>query len=98
MASADSDHVPEFMTPRVGPTRVIRNRVFFAIDAIALALVPFVAINLRFEGFRWPPGIAATVDHDVIRHAYWTSLRKLNPSGIVPLGPLPNWAASHGRG
>lgn len=47
--------------------------------------------------YQWP-GIAATVDHEVIRRSYWSSLRTLNPSGIVPLGPLPNWNGPHGRG
>ena len=49
------------MSPRASSNRVIRNRVFFAIDVVTMALVPFVTIILRFEGFRWPPGIAVTV-------------------------------------
>lgn len=47
--------------------------------------------------YQWP-GIAATVDHAVIRHSYWRSMRQLNPNGIVPLGPLPDWNGPHGRG
>lgn len=34
------------------------------------------------------PGIAATVNLDHIRHGYY-SIRRLNPSGIVPRGPEP---------
>lgn len=47
--------------------------------------------------YQWP-GIAATVDHALIRDSYWGSLRHLNPNGIVPLGPLPDWNGAHGRG
>ena len=34
------------------------------------------------------PGIAETVDVDHIKRGYY-SIRALNPSGIVPLGPRP---------
>lgn len=47
--------------------------------------------------YQWP-GIAATVDHAVIRDSYWRSMKKLNPGGIVPLGPLPDWNGPHWRG
>jgi glutathionyl-hydroquinone reductase len=47
--------------------------------------------------YQWP-GIVSTVDHEAIRLGYWGSMRKLNPNGIVPLGPLPDWTAPHGRG
>ena len=33
------------------------------------------------------PGIAETVDLDHIKRGYWGSMRKLNPTGIVPKGP-----------
>ena len=32
------------------------------------------------------PGVAATVDFEHIKQTYY-SIRKLNPDGIVPLGP-----------
>ena len=38
------------------------------------------------------PGVAETVDFDHIKHGYY-SIKALNPSGIVPLGPMMNWAA-----
>ena len=43
------------------------------------------------------PGIAATVNEHHIRYGYWTSMRHLNPNGIVPAGPLVDFAAPHGR-
>jgi glutathionyl-hydroquinone reductase len=46
---------------------------------------------------QWP-GIAATIHERHIRDGYWSSLRKLNPSGIVPAGPVVDFFAPHGRG
>jgi putative glutathione S-transferase len=37
------------------------------------------------------PGIAGTVDFDHIKQHYYRSHARVNPSGIVPLGPLVNW-------
>jgi glutathionyl-hydroquinone reductase len=46
--------------------------------------------------YQWP-GIAETVNIRHIRHGYWPSLTRLNPSGIVPLGPDVDFLAPHGR-
>jgi glutathionyl-hydroquinone reductase len=46
--------------------------------------------------YQWP-GIAETVNMRHIRHGYWPSLTRLNPSGIVPLGPDVDFLAPHGR-
>jgi putative glutathione S-transferase len=43
------------------------------------------------------PGIAATVDFEHIRRHYYESHRTLNPSGIVPAGPLLDFDQPHGR-
>jgi putative glutathione S-transferase len=43
------------------------------------------------------PGIAATVDMDHIRTHYYASHRSINPTGIVPAGPVLDLHASHGR-
>ena len=48
------------------------------------------------ELYQWP-GIAATVNERHIRDGYWSSMRHLNPTGIVPAGPLVDFAAPHGR-
>jgi putative glutathione S-transferase len=43
------------------------------------------------------PGIAETVNLDHIKRHYYGSHRKINPTGIVPLGPEVNFAAPHDR-
>jgi putative glutathione S-transferase len=44
------------------------------------------------------PGIAETVDFDHIKRHYFLSHRHLNPSGLVPKGPLLEFSALHNRG
>jgi glutathionyl-hydroquinone reductase len=44
------------------------------------------------------PGVAETVDFHHIKHHYYGSMPSVNPSGIVPKGPLIDWAEPHGRG
>jgi putative glutathione S-transferase len=44
------------------------------------------------------PGVAGTVSFAQIARHYYTSHRRLNPSGIVPVGPEIDWDAPHGRG
>jgi putative glutathione S-transferase len=43
------------------------------------------------------PGVAATVDIDVIKQHYYGSMRNINPTGIVPLGPALDFTAPHDR-
>jgi putative glutathione S-transferase len=43
------------------------------------------------------PGIAATVNLDHIKRHYYGSHRRLNPSGIVPVGPALDFSAPHDR-
>ena len=44
------------------------------------------------------PGVAATVNMDHIKRHYYGSQRQVNPTGIVPLGPLLDFLAPHDRG
>ncbi len=44
------------------------------------------------------PGIAETVNFDHIKRHYYITHDDINPSGIVPLGPLMDLAPPHGRG
>ncbi|PWB59850.1 MAG: glutathione-dependent reductase [Bradyrhizobiaceae bacterium] len=44
------------------------------------------------------PGVAGTVHLDHIKQHYYGSHRRINPTGIVPLGPEPDFAAPHDRG
>ena len=59
-----------------------------------LAAYPSLSAWMR-ELWQWP-GIAATVSIDHIKRGYW-SIRRLNPSGIVPKGPELDFEAPHGR-
>jgi putative glutathione S-transferase len=47
------------------------------------------------------PGVAATVNMDHIKRHYYGSQKRVNPTGIVPLGPvgpMVDFAAPHDRG
>lgn len=43
------------------------------------------------------PGIAATVDMDHIKRHYYITHDQINPTGVVPLGPMQDLAAPHDR-
>ena len=43
------------------------------------------------------PGVADTVDFHHIKHHYYESHGSVNPTGIVPLGPLLSWHEPPGR-
>jgi putative glutathione S-transferase len=49
------------------------------------------------ELYQWP-GIAATVDLGHIKRHYCGSHKSINPTGIVPVGPMLDWSLPHGRG
>jgi glutathionyl-hydroquinone reductase len=44
------------------------------------------------------PGVAETVSFEHIKKHYYGSHGSVNPSGIVPLGPIVDFALPHGRG
>ena len=46
--------------------------------------------------YQWP-GIAETVSFKHNKLHYYTSHGTVNPNGIVPLGPVIDWDAPHGR-
>ncbi|GAA4337899.1 glutathione S-transferase family protein [Pigmentiphaga soli] len=48
------------------------------------------------ELYQWP-GVRETVDFGHIKRHYYGSHRQINPSGIVPAGPLLDFGAPHGR-
>jgi putative glutathione S-transferase len=49
------------------------------------------------ELYQWP-GIARTVDFHHIKHHYYGSHESVNPTRIVPQGPIIDWTEPHGRG
>jgi putative glutathione S-transferase len=48
------------------------------------------------ELYQWP-GVAETVDFAHIKGHYYASHGTINPTGIVPLGPILDFTAPHGR-
>lgn len=46
--------------------------------------------------YQWP-GIADTFNMEHVKLHYFQSHISINPSGIVPVGPLQNWSEPHGR-
>ncbi len=44
------------------------------------------------------PGIAETVNFEHIKKHYFQSHPFINPTGVVPVGPEPDFTAPHGRG
>jgi putative glutathione S-transferase len=44
------------------------------------------------------PGVAGTVDFGIYKTGYFSPSELRNPLGIVPAGPIVDWAAPHGRG
>ena len=49
------------------------------------------------ELYQWP-GVAETVNFDHIVRHYHFSHDSINPNRIVPINPVINWTAPHGRG
>ena len=43
------------------------------------------------------PGVAETVNMEHIKRHYYESHDTINPTGIVPVGPAPDFSAPHGR-
>ncbi|MBV9966314.1 MAG: hypothetical protein JO008_11530 [Alphaproteobacteria bacterium] len=43
------------------------------------------------------PGVAETVDFDLIKLGYYGGMKHINPNGILPLGPDLDLGASHDR-
>ncbi|MDR6305991.1 putative glutathione S-transferase [Nitrobacter vulgaris] len=43
------------------------------------------------------PGVAQTVNMEHIKRHYYESHQTINPTGIVPVGPAPDFMAPHGR-
>ncbi|MEH6727267.1 MAG: glutathione S-transferase C-terminal domain-containing protein, partial [Hyphomicrobiales bacterium] len=45
---------------------------------------------------QWP-GIAGTINLDHVKQHYYISQKRVNPNGVVPVGPLLDWSEPHGR-
>jgi putative glutathione S-transferase len=60
-----------------------------------LADYPNLSNWLR-ELYQWP-GVAETVNFEHIQKHYYMSHKTINPNGIVPKGPLQDFAVAHDR-
>ncbi|QYX49434.1 glutathione S-transferase family protein [Pseudomonas tussilaginis] len=52
--------------------------------------------NWLHELYQWP-GVAETVNFEHIQKHYYMSHKTINPNGIVPKGPLQDFAVAHDR-
>lgn len=57
---------------------------------------PHLAAYVR-ELYQWP-GVAETVNMKHIKEHYYRSHSTINPTGVVPSGPLLDFERPHGRG
>jgi putative glutathione S-transferase len=60
-------------------------------------IVDYPALSGYLRELYAVPGVAETVDFDQIRRHYFLTHRELNPRGILPIGPVLDLSAPHGR-
>src|SRR5690606_18733012 len=51
----------------------------------------FPGLGRHLDCLRQYPGVAGTIWLDHIRHHYYRSHLRINPHGIIPIGPLMPW-------
>jgi len=60
-------------------------------------IVDYPALSGYLRDLYAVPGVAGTVDFDQIRRHYYLTHHDLNPRGILPIGPVLDLSAPHGR-
>ena len=60
-------------------------------------IVDYPALSGYLRELYAVPGVAGTVDFDQIRRHYFLTHRDLNPRGLLPIGPVIDLSARHGR-
>jgi putative glutathione S-transferase len=60
-------------------------------------IVDYPALSAYLRDLYAVPGVAETVDFDQIRRHYYLTHHDLNPRGILPIGPVIDLSAAHGR-
>jgi len=60
-------------------------------------IADFPALQGYLRDLYGQPGVAATVDFDHIKRHYFMTHPSINPHGIVPVGPILDLDAPHGR-
>ncbi len=60
-------------------------------------IVDYPNLNGYLRDLYQQPGVAETVNLDHIKRHYYVTHTEINPTGIVPLGPILDFSAAHGR-
>ncbi|MEA2299585.1 MAG: glutathionyl-hydroquinone reductase [Solirubrobacteraceae bacterium] len=60
-------------------------------------IVDYPSLGPYLRDLYQTPGVAGTCDLDHIKRHYYVTHRMINPTGIVPVGPVLDLAAPHGR-
>jgi putative glutathione S-transferase len=60
-------------------------------------IVDYPNLSAWLRDLHQTPGVAETVDFAQFKSHYYQSHKRLNPSGVVPVGPLMSLDAPHGR-
>jgi glutathionyl-hydroquinone reductase len=66
------------------------------LDMISVSVVHWLMLE-RGWSFDDGPGVVGTVNFEHIKRHYYESHRSINPSGIVPVGPVLDFTSPHGR-
>jgi glutathionyl-hydroquinone reductase len=83
---------------RLFPTLVRFDAVYYSHFKCNLRrIVDFPHLSNYLRDLYQTPGVAETVSLDHIKRHYYGSQRKVNPTGIVPLGPELDFGAPHDR-
>jgi putative glutathione S-transferase len=61
-------------------------------------IADYPALHPYLRDLYQEPGVAGTVDWGHIKRHYYGTHRGINPTGIIPAGPILHLAAPHGRG
>ncbi|MFT6645230.1 MAG: putative glutathione S-transferase [Patiriisocius sp.] len=60
-------------------------------------LADYPAISAYVRELYQVPGVAETVSFEHIKTHYYASHLMINPTGVIPLGPVQDFGAAHGR-
>ena len=60
-------------------------------------LADFPSMSAYVRELYQVPGVAETVRFEHIKTHYYASHRMINPSGVIPVGPVQDFTAPHGR-
>jgi putative glutathione S-transferase len=83
---------------RLFPTLVRFDAVYYSHFKCNLRrIVDYPNLSSYVRDLYQVPGVAETVSIDHIKRHYYGSQRKVNPTGIVPLGPELDFSAPHDR-